>query len=135
MARDPDVIRRVGVVAAVLAGIGTVLPWVTASDPLIGTVSRSGLVGVSEGLTILVAAIVGLIGMLIRTYTGAVAAGIAGLVGLALAIYDYANVSTLVATLGLPGEGGPGVGMYVSMIGGATLAAIAFYGARVLRNT
>ena len=135
MPRDPDTVRAAGAIAAALVTISTLMPWATAEGEIFGTASVSGVAGASEGLTIFVIGIVGLIGMAIRTFTGAVVASIAGLVALGLGWYDYANMNRIIATLGLPGIGTAGFGVYMSLIAAAALAVLGAWGARVLRTS
>lgn len=135
MTRDIDALRIAGAIAAALVSLATLMPWATAEGEIFGSASVSGVAGASEGLTIFVIGIVGFIGMIIRTFTGAAIAAIAGLVAFGLGWYDFANIDRVIATLGLPGIGTAGLGVYLSLIAAAALAAIGLWAARVLRSS
>jgi hypothetical protein len=119
--------KRIGIVAAVALGVGTLLPWFVSTDPDFGTLTRSGIDGGSEGLTVLVMAFVGLIGLVIETRTGAIAAAVAAFVGLLLGIHDLFPSPDLIGYMGLPGDVSTGFGLYLSLAGGLVLLAAAAY--------
>jgi hypothetical protein len=119
--------KRIGIVGAVALGLGTLLPWFISTDPDFGTLTRSGIDGGSEGLTVLVMAFVGGIGLVIETRTGATAAAAAAFVGLLLGIHDLFPSPDLVGYMGLPGDISTGFGLYLSLAGGLVLLAAGGY--------
>jgi hypothetical protein len=129
-------VKLVGIVGAVMLGLGTLLPWLVATDQALGvTVTRPGIDAGSEGLTILVFAFVSGIALYVATRTAAFVAAGAALLAVLLAIRDLNPSPDLIAYLGLPGEASIGFGLYVSMVGAAIVFLVAAYGTRALRDT
>lgn len=99
------------VAGAVIAGIGTLMPWAVLDTPF-GSISRAGVQG--DGLFILVlAAIAGIIGAVMltrRPKAGLRAAAIVALgLGLVIVIYDWAHITTTDIQVG--------AGVYLTVIG------------------
>jgi len=101
---------------AVIAGIGTLMPWAVVETPF-GTLSRAGVQG--DGLFILIlAAIAGILGavMLTRRPSGGLRTAVVVALGIGLVIvsYDWAHITTTDIQVG------PGVYLTVigSLIGG-----------------
>jgi hypothetical protein len=119
--------KSAGIVGAAVLGIGTLLPWVVSTDPDFGPLTRSGIDGGSEGLTVLVMAVVGAIGLVIETRTGAIVSTVAAAVALLLASHDLAPSPALISYLGLPGDISIGPGLFLSIAGGLVLLLAAGY--------
>lgn len=105
---------------AVIAGVGTVLPWAVA-ETAFGTISRAGVQG--DGLIILVlAAVAGVLGavMLTRRPVPAMRIGIvaAMAIGLFIVIYDAAHLASGTTATDIQ----IGAGVYVTVVGSLVAA-------------
>lgn len=129
---------RVGLspaVVAILAGagaliLGSFLPWVKASAPFLGTITKSGVEG-GDGWILIILAIA-ILGMCWPVFTrrplnsgAAFTISILGLLALALGVYEWADVSARADDLGdsAPVIATVGAGIYVVVAG--ALAVIA----------
>lgn len=106
----------IGLLGAVLAGVGAVVPWVTAAidaGPVDTAVVVSGLD--AAGILTLVLAVVAALVVLTPGFgrDGPVATG---LVGVALVVVGVRGF------LAIPGIAMPGVGLYLTVAGGLALA-------------
>jgi hypothetical protein len=112
--------------------VGSFLPWITATLPLVGTVSRNGVDGGGDGLISLglgiAIAVLGLAFMSAASWPKRpdILVGIGGGLAIVGAIVEYQNVTSRIS--GLPpmaqGLGNVGSGIYVIGAGGI-LAIIA----------
>ena len=129
-------LRYVGIVASIALAIGTLLPWIVATDQNLGvTVSRPGIDAGSSGLTVLVFAIASGIALFVSTRVSVWVATICAVVALLLAATDLAPSQDLISYLGLPGQASVGFGLWVSIVGAVVVGAISAYGAYALRET
>jgi len=130
----------VTVAGAAAAIIGALLPWVTASAAFVGAISRNGIDGdgrLTAGLG-LIAGIVALVSF--RAPTGPeranlIAVGVIGVIITAVGVYDYVHVKN--ALDGLTAEqrrlivATVGVGLYVTIAGGAAIVVGGIMGGQV----
>ena len=104
--------EQVSLVGAALTVVGAPLPWVSVS--FVGaSVSATGLDG--DGvITLVLAAIAGVV-LLARDWDEMDRIGVLALGGLVavIGVFDL---------LGLPGAASPGIGLYVTIVGGIVLA-------------
>ena len=105
---------------AVVAGLGTVLPWVSVRSAFL-SVDVAGVEGDGK-IALGVAAIIALLAVLALTGSRIppVQLGAVGLVGLAVVAYDWHNIANSVPTGGSPGitmDVSVGVGLYVCAVG------------------
>ena len=123
-------------VASVALGVGTMLPWIVATDSDLGvTVSRPGIDAGSSGLTVLVFAFATGIALFVSTRVSAWVATICAVVALLLAAADLNPSHDLIAYLGLPSEATVGFGLWVSIVAAIIVGLISAYGAYALRDT
>lgn len=129
-------LRWVGIAAAAISGIGTLMPWVVATDENLGvTVSPAGIIGGLNGLTTLVFAIIAIFCFMINTRFAAwVAAGVGVVAGL-LASTAINPSEELLAYMAIPAIAHIGPGVWVSIGGAIAVVVIALYGVYALRDT
>ncbi|HEX8024699.1 MAG TPA: hypothetical protein VF484_00700 [Candidatus Limnocylindrales bacterium] len=129
-------LRYIGIVASVALGVGTMLPWIVATDQNLGvTVSRPGIDAGSSGLTVLVFAFATGIALFVSTRVAVWVSTICAVVALLLSAADLAPSQDLISYLGLPGEASVGFGLWVSIVSAIVIAAVSAYGAYALRDT
>ena len=106
-------------VAGVLAILGSFLPWIQATAPLVGTISRTGLDGGGDGIISIVLGIVmALFAIAILARSGRrnvarVGALICAVALGALAYFDIADVNSRIAGLDVNVNGSIGAGLIV----------------------
>ncbi|MDP9234685.1 MAG: hypothetical protein M3P01_09065 [Actinomycetota bacterium] len=112
--------------------VGSFLPWIAATLPLVGTLSRNGLDGGGDGLISLGIGIeVAVMGLAFMSATSGlkrpdVFVGIGGGLAIVGAIFEYENVSNRISGLSPLAQGLAHVGSGIYVIGvGGILAAIA----------
>lgn len=113
--------RAVGLVSAVLTVIGTVLPWVTAGlerGPLPGEASADAV-----GLAILTL-LFSIIALALVLFGGSESREPVGIIGYGLVIGGIGLWQLLV----LGGTGTPGVGLYLTLVGGVGLLGAGVWG-------
>jgi hypothetical protein len=120
----------------ILAVVGSFLPWITATSPLVGTVARTGLDGGGDGVISLVAGVALVVIGLIYLSTGwpSYEALIgAGVLVVVFAVHEYNGVTDRIA--GLPTAAAAlvqvGAGIYAIGAGGAAAAVGGFIASRV----
>src|SRR3954449_2922719 len=97
-------VRWIGIAGAVISGLGTLMPWVVATDDSIPiTVSPAGIGGGLSGLTALVFAIIAIIAFVTYTRFACFVAAFVGVVGALLGASAINPSGTLLAYMGLPG--------------------------------
>jgi hypothetical protein len=131
-----DRVRWVGIAAAVITGLGTLMPWVVATDENAGvTVTPAGIIGGLNGLTCLVFAIIAIFCFIINTrFASWVAAGVGIVAGL-LAATAIDPSAELLAYMAMPGIPHIGPGVWVSIGGAIGVTVVALYGVYALRET
>ena len=128
--------KIVGIVGAIVAAAGTLMPWIVAYDQSLDlTIGRPGIDSGTSGLTVLVFSIVGLVAIAAGTRFSALIAAITGLISALLCVAYVHPSEQLVTTLGLPGIAQTGFGLYVSLAGSIVVTLIAAYGLWSLRDT
>src|SRR5262245_23460322 len=119
-------LRWVGIGAAAVAGLGTLMPWVVATDESIPvTLSRSGIVGGLSGLTVLVFAILSILAFVVHTRFACWVATGTGIVAALLTATAINPSTTLLNYMGLPGEPHTGIGVWVSIAGAIGVVLVA----------
>jgi uncharacterized membrane protein YphA (DoxX/SURF4 family) len=129
-------VKVFGILGAIAAGLGTVMPWIVAYDQSLElTIGRPGIDSGTSGLTVLVFSIVAGIAIGLATRLSALIAAITGFISFLLCVAYLHPSENLVTTLGLPGIAQTGFGLYVSMIGSIVVTLIAAYGLWSLRES
>jgi len=131
-----DRLRWVGIAGAIVAALGTLMPWVEASDENLGlTVSAPGIIGGLNGLTTLVFAILAIICFVVNTrFSSWVAVGV-GIVAAFLGATAINPSQELLSYMAVPGIPHTGFGVWVTIAGSIVVALVALYGAYALRDT
>ncbi|MFB6360507.1 MAG: hypothetical protein ABEH59_04210 [Halobacteriales archaeon] len=109
-------------VGAIVAGIAAFLPWVTAgiqAGPLELSASSTGIEGLGVLTLVLAVAGIGLALTMSVEERGAVLTGIVGVVIGAVAVWKITDIS---------GAASPGVGLYLTVIGGLGLLVAGVWG-------
>jgi hypothetical protein len=129
-------LRWVGMAAAAVTGLGTLMPWVIATDESIPvTISPAGIVGGLNGLTVLVFAILAILTFVVHTRFACLVAVGLGVIAALLASTALNPSSELLNYMGLPGTPEIGYGVWVSIAGAIGVAVVGAYGVYALRNT
>lgn len=129
-------VKVFGILGALLAGLGTVMPWIVAYDQSLDlTIGRPGIDSGTSGLTVLVFSIIAGVAIGLATRFSALIAAITGAISLLLCLAYLHPSENLVTTLGLPGIAQSGFGLYVSIVGSVVVTLIAAYGLWSLRDT
>lgn len=121
---DLSTAEGVGLISAIVAGIAAFLPWVTAGVEagfVDVSASSTGIEGL--GLLTLVLAVVG-IGIVLTMgieEKGSIASAIVGMIIGILALWKIVDIN---------GAASPGVGLYLTVLGGLGLAVAGFWGYR-----
>ena len=136
--------RILVVIGGGLAVLGSFLPWISMTAPLVGSVTKSGIEGGGDGIvTLVVGLVVALLGVALVARSGSTPRAVLGTVLTSvvlggLAFYDMADVNTpaVLAHTQLILEDNPftdavnistGMGLYVILVG----AVLGFVGAIV----
>lgn len=136
MTTTSDRVRWVGIAAAIIAGIGTLMPWVVATDENVGvTVSPAGIIGGLNGLTALVFAILAIMCFVINTRFASWVAAAVGVVTALLAATAIDPSQELLAYMAMPGIPHTGIGVWVTIGGAIVVAVVALYEVYALRDT
>lgn len=136
MTTTSDRVRWVGIAAAIIAGIGTLMPWVVATDENVGvTVSPAGIIGGLNGLTALVFAILAIMCFVINTRFASWVAAAVGVVTALLAATAIDPSQELLAYMAMPGIPHTGIGVWVTIGGAIVVAVVALYEVHALRDT
>lgn len=115
-----------GLISAIVAGIAAFLPWMTAgveAGPIDVSASSTGIEGL--GLVTLVLAVVAVAIVLVMSFEaqGSIATGIVGgLIGI-VALWKIVDVS---------GAASPGIGLYLTVLGGLGLLVAGIWGYQAL---
>ena len=129
-------VRVIGILGAIVAAAGTLMPWIVAYDQSLDlTIGRPGIDSGTSGLTVLVFSIVAGVAMAAGTRFSALIAAITGGVSVLLCIAYLHPSENLVTTLGLPGVAQSGFGLYISIAGSIVVTLVAAYGLWSLRDT
>lgn len=111
-----------GLVSAIVAGIATFLPWVTAgveAGPVDVSASSTGIEGL--GLLTLVLAVVAVAVVLLMSWEeqASLATGIVGVIIGVVAIWKIIDIN---------GAASPGIGLYLTVLGGLGLVVAGIWG-------
>lgn len=112
----------IGIVSAIVAGIAAFLPWVTAgmeAGPVSVSASGTGIEGL--GLLTLVLAVAAVAIILLGSFDGqgSIATAIVGVIIGIVALWKIVDIS---------GAASPGVGLYLTVLGGLGLVAAGIWG-------
>jgi hypothetical protein len=116
-----------GLVSAVVMVIGSFGPWAK----VLGLITVNGTDDGGDGWVVIVAAAVGIVAMLLwrmRSRRWLILSVIAGAAGLATTIYDRIDIEGTTDGVDVGALVDAGWGIYVAMIGSASLAAAAIVG-------
>lgn len=112
-----DRATALAVFGAILAGAGTVLPWLSAAAALVGSVTRSGLEMGADAMLILGAAVVAGLAALSRRQLGWLVTAGAGAAILVVGWVDLGDLQGRTSTGNVLVAVGPGI--YICLVGGA----------------
>lgn len=119
---------------ALAMGVGAFLPWIKATAPFVGSITRSGVEDGGDGIFV-VAMAIALLALAWPLYTGrplsqlaSIGVVLVALAGVALGFVDIADVTERVNDIkgnnaGVSATASVGVGLYL-VIGGAVLAGV-----------
>jgi hypothetical protein len=128
-------LRPIGIIASVALGVGTLLPWIVATDQDLGvTVTRPGIDAGSSGLTVLVFAFATGIALFVATRVATWVSATCAAVALLLAATDLSPSQDRISYLGLPGTASIGLGLWISIAAAIVIGLISAYGAYALRD-
>jgi hypothetical protein len=116
-----------GLVSAVVMVIGAFGPWAK----VLGLVTVNGTDDGGDGWVVIVAAVLGIVALLLwrmRSRRWLILSVIAGAAGLATAVYDRIDIEGTTDGVDVGALVDAGWGIYVAMIGSASLAAAAIAG-------
>lgn len=121
---DFSTAEGLGLISAIVAGIVAFLPWVTAgmeAGPVDVSASTTGIEGL--GVLTLILAVVAVAIVLVMGFEeqGSVATGFVGVIIGIVGIWKIVDIN---------GAASPGVGLYLTVLGGLGLAVAGFWGYR-----
>lgn len=119
---DLSTAEVIGLVSAIVAGIAAFLPWVTAgveAGPVAVSASSTGIEGL--GLLTLVLAVVAVAIVLLMGFDGqgSMATAVVGVIVGIVALWKIVDIS---------GAASPGVGLYLTVLGGVGLLVAGIWG-------